>query len=182
VLVAATVAADDRGVSVLRPVGGVPMLVRAVRCVLDAGVAARVVLDVCAPPAEVLRACAGLPVAVSHAVRAHTGQRSGGPHGSLWLVHDARRPLTPPSLVAAVVDAVVGGQDAAVPALPLTDTVKLVDGNGLVCGSPDREGLRVVQSPRVWRTESAVAHLVSGDPLAFAVRTEWDLELAELLS
>ncbi len=56
--VAATVAADDRGVSVLRPVGGVPMVVRAVRCVLDAGVATHVVLDVPAPAADVLAACA----------------------------------------------------------------------------------------------------------------------------
>ena len=67
------------------------------------------------------------------------------------------------------------------PALPLTDTVKLVDADGLVLGSPDRDGLRVVQSPWVGRAESSVAHLVPGDPLAFAVRTEWDLELAELL-
>jgi len=51
VRVAATVAADDRGVSVLRPVGGVPMVVRAVRCVLDAGVATHVILDVPAPAA-----------------------------------------------------------------------------------------------------------------------------------
>ena len=62
--VAATVAADDRGVSVLRPVGGVPMVVRAVRCVLDAGVATYVILDVPAPAAELRAACAGLPVRV----------------------------------------------------------------------------------------------------------------------
>ena len=179
--VAATVAADDRGVSVLRPVGGVPMVVYAVRCLLDAGVATCVVLDVCAPPDDVLRACAGLPVRLRHAGEAHTGQRSTAAEGTLRLVHDARRPLTPPSLVTAVVDAVLGGQDAAVPALPLTDTVKLVDADGLVLGSPDRDGLRVVQSPWVGRAESAVAHLVPGDPRAFAVRTEWELELAELL-
>ena len=69
------------------------------------------------------------------------------------------------------------------PALPLTDTVKRVDDDGFVRGSPDREGLRVVQSPWVGRpgTTAAVAHLVPGDPLAFAVRTAWELELAEHL-
>jgi 2-C-methyl-D-erythritol 4-phosphate cytidylyltransferase len=180
VRVAATVAADDRGVSVLRPVGGVPMLVRAVRCLLDAGVAHCIEVDVCAPPDEVLRACAGLPVQLG-AVRAHNAQRTTTLDGSLRLVHDARRPLTPPSLVTAVVDAVLGGQDAAVAALPLTDTVKLVDAEGLVLGSPHRDGLRVVQSPWAGRAGSAVAHLVPGDPRAFAVRTEWELELAELL-
>jgi len=157
------------------------MLVSAVRCVLDAGVATRVVVDVCAPPEDVLRACAGLPVRLRRAVGAHTGQRPTAANGTLRLVHDARRPLTPPSLVTAVVDAVLGGQDAAVPALPLTDTVKRVDEDGLVVGSPDRDRLRVVQSPWVGRAGSVVAQLVPGDPRAFAVRTEWDLELAELL-
>jgi len=178
VRVAATVAADARGVSVLRAVGGVPMVVRAVRCVLDSGVATCVVLDVPAPAADVLTACAGLPVELR---RAHIDQRAAERNGSLLLVHDARRPLTPPALVAAVVAAVVDGQDAAVPALPLTDTVKRVDADGFVRGTPDREGLRVVQSPWVGRPGATVAHLVPGDPLAFAVRTEWDLELAEHL-
>jgi len=177
--VAALVAADDRGVSVLRPVGGAPMLVRAVRCVLDAGVAAYVVLDVPAPAADVLAACAGLPVRLR---RAHVDQRAADENGSLLLLrHDARRPLTPPALVAAVAAAVHGGRDAAVPALPLTDTVKRVDAEGFVRDSPDREGLRVVQSPWMGRPGATVAHLVPGDPLAFSVRTEWDLELAEHL-
>ena len=175
--VAATVAADDRGVSVLRPVGGVPMVVRAVRCVLDAGVAEYVVLDVPAPAADVLAACAELPVRL----KAHADQRAVHENGSLLLRHDARRPLTPPALVAAVAAAVHGGQDAAVPALPLTDTVKRVDAGGFVRESPDREGLRVVQSPWMGRPGATTAYLVPGDPLAFAVRTEWDLELAEHL-
>jgi 2-C-methyl-D-erythritol 4-phosphate cytidylyltransferase len=178
VRVAATVAADDRGVSVLRPVGGVPMVVLAVRCVLDAGVATHVILDVPAPAAQLRAACAGLPVELRGT---HIDQRAVDGNGALLLRHDARRPLTPPALVAAVAAAVRSGQDAAVPALPLTDTVKRVDAEGFVRGSPDRDGLRVVQSPWMGRPGATVAHLVVGDPLAFAVRTEWDLELAEQL-
>ena len=83
--------------------------------------------------------------------------------------------------MAAVAEAVLAGQDAAVPALPLTDTVKRVDAEGFVRGSPDRDGLRVVQAPWMGRPGVTVAYLVPGDPLAFAVRTEWDLELAEQL-
>ena len=176
--VAATVAADERGVSVLRPVGGVPMVVRAVRCVLDSGIAAHVILDVPAPAAQLRAVCVGLPVELRGT---HIDQRAINGNGALLLRHDARRPLTPPALVAAVAAAVRSGQDAAVPALPLTDTVKRVDGDGFVRGTPDREGLRVVQSPWVGRTGATVARLVPGSPLAFAVRTEWDLELAEHL-
>ena len=176
--VAATVAADDRGVSVLRPVGGVPMVVRAVRCLLDAGVATHVTLDVPAPAAQLRAACAGLPVELRGT---HIDQRAVDGNGALLLRHDARRPLTPPALVAAVAAAVRSGQDAAVPALPLTDTVKRVDAEGFVRDSPDRDGLRVVQSPWMGRPGATVAHLVVGDPLAFAVRTEWDLELAAQL-
>jgi 2-C-methyl-D-erythritol 4-phosphate cytidylyltransferase len=157
------------------------MVVRAVRCVLEAGVATQVVVDVCAPTADLLRACAGLPVQLRQTVGAHSGKRTPATDGSLQLVHDARRPLTPPGLVTAVVNAVLHGHDAAVPALPLTDTVKVVDGEGFVRGSPDRGGLRVVQSPRAWRPDAAAAHLVPGDPRAFAVHTEWDLDLAEQL-
>jgi 2-C-methyl-D-erythritol 4-phosphate cytidylyltransferase len=131
-----------------------------------------------APTADVLAACAGLPVRLR---RAHVDQRAVHENGSLLLRHDARRPLTPPGLVAAVAAAVQGGHDAAVPALPLSDTVKRVDAEGFVRDSPDREGLRVVQSPWMGRPGATVAHLVPGDPLAFAVRTEWDLELAEHL-
>ena len=154
------------------------MVVRAVRCVLDSGVAAHVILDVPAPAAQLRAACAGLPVTLRGA---HIDQRASDGNGSFLLRHDARRPLTPPGLVAAVAAAVRAGQDAAVPALPLTDTVKRVDADGFVRGSPDREGLRVVQSPWMGRPGATVAHLVPGDPLAFAVHTEWDLELAEQL-
>ena len=137
------------------------MVVRAVRCVLDAGVATHVILDVPAPAAELRAACAGLPVELR---RAHVDQRAAHGNGSLLLRHDARRPLTPAALVAAVAAAVLGGQDAAVPALPLTDTVKRVDAEGFVRGSPDRQGLRVVQSPWMGRPGATVAHLVAGRP------------------
>lgn len=157
------------------------MVVRAVRCLLDAGVTTQVMIDVRAPTSELLRACTGLPVQLRQPVGAHIGKRMPSADGSIRLVHDARRPLTPPGLVNAVVDAVLSGYDAAVPALALTDTVKLVDGQGLVRGSPDRGGLRVVQSPRAWRVDTGIAHVVPGDPRAFAVHTEWDLELAEQL-
>ncbi len=175
------------------------MLVRAVRAVLDAGVAERVTLDVPEPDAAVLGACTGLPVDLARrrpvgAGGTHRYQRAtsgddsvtlSDPLPPVLLVHDARRPLTPQALVAAVVAAVEAGHDAAVPVLPLTDTVKSVDADGRVRGTPDRTGLRVVQAPRAWRAgaaEPAVTHAVAGDPHALCVRTEWDVQVAELLA
>ena len=44
------------------------------------------------------------------------------------VVHDAARPFASRDLFAAVVKAVRGGADAAVPALRVSDTIKQVDG------------------------------------------------------
>ena len=66
------------------------------------------------------------------------------------VVHDAARPLASPMLFAAVIDAVRAGADAAVPAVPVTDTVKRVEGDRVVETVP-REGLVVVQTPQAFR-------------------------------
>jgi 2-C-methyl-D-erythritol 4-phosphate cytidylyltransferase len=118
------------------------------------------------------------------------------------LLHDACRPLAPGELAAAVVEAVRGGHGMVVPALPLTDTVKSVDDRGAVTGTPDRATLRVLQAPIALRARLLPAgacanpltairrhteaggdvHTVTGHPAAFAVRSAWDLELAELIA
>lgn len=117
------------------------------------------------------------------------------------LVHDAARPLTPPTLIARVVEALQAGNTAVVPALPLADTIKAVDANGVVLGTPERAGLRAVQTPQGFTTEvlkraygrtglftddaSMVESLggqvqtVAGDPMAFKITTPMDLVLAE---
>ena len=65
-------------------------------------------------------------------------------------VHDAARPLAPLELWHAVIDAVRAGADAAIPAVPLTDTVKEVgDGGHLV--TLDRSRLVAVQTPQAFR-------------------------------
>jgi 2-C-methyl-D-erythritol 4-phosphate cytidylyltransferase len=124
------------------------------------------------------------------------------------LVHDAARALTPPGLVVRVVEALRAGHSAVVPALPLSDTVKAVDANGVVLGTPERAGLRAVQTPQGFATElllrayqraadltgsdftddaSLVEHIggqvqvVEGDPLAFKITTRWDVLLAEAI-
>lgn len=69
------------------------------------------------------------------------------------VVHDAARPLAPVELFEAVVAAVRDGADAAVPGLPVTDTVKEVDGS-LVVATLDRSRLVLVQTPQAFRLTS----------------------------
>lgn len=120
------------------------------------------------------------------------------------LVHDAARPLTPPDLIVRVVEALRDGHRAVVPALPVPDTIKAVDANGVVLGTPERAGLRAVQTPQGFAADlllrayqqagaaaqftddaSMVEHIggpvqtVDGDPLAFKITTRLDAMLAE---
>lgn len=62
------------------------------------------------------------------------------------LVHDAARALTPPSVIDAVAAAVTA-QAAALPVLPVVDTLKRVDG-GVVTGTVDRSELAAAQTPQ----------------------------------
>lgn len=64
------------------------------------------------------------------------------------LVHDAARPLVPPDVVAAVVQAVQAGHPAVIPALPVVDTIKSVDDSEHVAATIDRSRLRAVQTPQ----------------------------------
>ena len=61
------------------------------------------------------------------------------------VVHDAARPLASSGLFAAVIGAVRDGADAALPAVPVTDTIRHRDGR-LV----DRDELVAVQTPQAF--------------------------------
>ena len=65
------------------------------------------------------------------------------------LVHDAARPLLEDAVVERVVTALNEGWDGAVPALPVADTVKLVEDDRVVETLP-RDQLRVVQTPQAF--------------------------------
>jgi 2-C-methyl-D-erythritol 4-phosphate cytidylyltransferase len=69
------------------------------------------------------------------------------------LVHDAARPLVGEEVVERVVTALGNGWDGAIPALPLADTVKRVEGE-LVVETPDRSNLVAVQTPQAFVAES----------------------------
>lgn len=118
------------------------------------------------------------------------------------LVHDGARPLMPQELITAGLEA-ARETGAAVPVVPLVDTVKEVEG-GLVVRTLDRSRLAAVQTPQVFRYDllqeahrrfgvevtddaamlEALGHPVRtfpGSPRNLKVTTSLDLALARAL-
>ncbi len=69
-------------------------------------------------------------------------------HANVIVVHDASRPLASIELWRAVIAAVAGGHDSAVPAIPVTDTLREVGG-----ATVDRSRFLAVQTPQAFRSE-----------------------------
>lgn len=65
------------------------------------------------------------------------------------VIHDAARPFASPQLFAAVVAAVTGGADGAIPAIAISDTVKRVR-DGVVESTIARDELVTVQTPQAF--------------------------------
>jgi len=72
------------------------------------------------------------------------------PDADVVVVHDAARPLASRALYAQVIGAVRAGADAAVPGLPVSDTVKRVRDDHVV-ETVARDDLVVVQTPQAFR-------------------------------
>jgi 2-C-methyl-D-erythritol 4-phosphate cytidylyltransferase/2-C-methyl-D-erythritol 2,4-cyclodiphosphate synthase len=66
------------------------------------------------------------------------------------LIHDAARPFVTPAVISRAIDA-AGRTGAAVPAIPVTDTVKQVSDTGDVEATPERARLRIAQTPQAFR-------------------------------
>ncbi len=71
------------------------------------------------------------------------------------LIHDGARPFVSGSLVDRVIGALADA-DGAIPALPVTDTLKRGDGN-VITGTVDRSGLYRAQTPQGFRFASLLA-------------------------
>lgn len=174
--------------------------------------------------AEELLEQAGLLDAAATGVPVHLAHGGGERADSVWaglrtisageavvLIHDAARALTPPGMIARVARRVLEGASAVVPVLPVADTIKQVDADGVVVGTPDRAGLRAVQTPQGFLLSSLRAAneayfasadpgfvatddaslmewhgvpvvTVQGDPMAFKVTTPIDMTLARTIT
>jgi 2-C-methyl-D-erythritol 4-phosphate cytidylyltransferase/2-C-methyl-D-erythritol 2,4-cyclodiphosphate synthase len=146
-------------------VGGRPLLERAVRALRERPAVAGVVVVLPAdllegPDADRVRGWPGVTAVVAGGPARSDSVRRGLrvvpplPH---VLVHDAARPLAGPDLVERVIEATrIHG--AAVPCVPIPDTVKRVDSEGRVEATVDRSTLRAAQTPqgarRDWLVEA----------------------------
>jgi 2-C-methyl-D-erythritol 4-phosphate cytidylyltransferase len=172
--VGAIVAAGGRGErfgaatpKALVMLGGEPLVVHACRALRAAGITEVVV----AAPADRVAAVGGLVpfarVVAGGATRTASVRRALAELSAavdIVLVHDAARPLAPPSLVDRVVAAIEAGADAVVPVVAVTATVKQVDEAGVVVATVDRSMLRAVQTPQGFRRDVLVAaHEAAGD-------------------
>ncbi|SFW61823.1 MULTISPECIES: 2-C-methyl-D-erythritol 4-phosphate cytidylyltransferase [Desulfovibrio] len=68
------------------------------------------------------------------------------------LIHDAARPFVSPALIRKICASLESGVPGAIPALPVTDTIKTVS-HDLVTGTLPRHTLRAVQTPQGFRLE-----------------------------
>jgi len=66
------------------------------------------------------------------------------------LIHDAARPFANDALIARAIEAATT-TGAAVPVIPVTDTIKQVDAGGHVDATPERAKLRIAQTPQAFR-------------------------------
>jgi 2-C-methyl-D-erythritol 4-phosphate cytidylyltransferase len=148
----------------LLPVGGEPVIARALRALDRAGALGCIVVSAHASVLEAVRSlAAGLGLAAD--LRFTEGGRERQdtvarglealPDGvDVVLVHDAARPFASPDLIRRVLDAArVHG--AAVPALPARNTVKR-GGGGWVEATLDRSRLYEAQTPQGFRRDVLV--------------------------
>ena len=128
---------------------------------------------------------------------------AAAPDAAWYLVHDGARPFATPALAARVL-AAARLRGAAVPGVPVPDTLKRVDAEGRVLDTVDRAPLRAIQTPQAFRGQllrdahervvddvtddaamverlGASVFVVGGDELNRKITTLPDLEWARAL-
>ena len=74
-----------------------------------------------------------------------------------WVsVHDAARPLVTPDMMARLVAAIVDGAEGAIPVVPVTDSLRLLEPDGS-SRAVDRSLYRAVQTPQLFDGQALIA-------------------------
>ena len=76
----------------------------------------------------------------------YRGLKAFDPPPELVLIHDGDRPFVTGAVISAVLAAAPGG--GAISAVAVKDTVKRVDGEGVITDTPRRRELRLAQTPQ----------------------------------
>lgn len=214
VIVAAGSATRMGGIDkVMADLGGEPMIVRTVRAFQNCDAIASIVIvtreDLIRPISDLCRDMKKVAAVVaggkSRQESVHLGLNALPKGTKLAAVHDGARPLVSWQVIDRVVRA-ANTYGAAAPAIPVKDTIKVVEGR-LVKETPDRSSLMAVQTPQVFDFDllrgalkkaeedgaqvtddcSAVERtgmrikIVEGDERNLKVTTPMDLKIAELL-
>lgn len=190
--------------------GGAPLIAASLRTL--AGVEELDALVVVAPAAhhaELYRlgTSAGRQVVCAEGgARRRDSVRAGveaAPGAAWYLVHDGARPLASAQLARRVLEA-VRTRGAVVPGLAVADTIKRVDGLGVVQETLPRAELRAIQTPQAFAGDllrrahdlddvdatddagmverlGAPVHVVDGEPANLKVTTPDDLERVRAL-
>jgi len=128
---------------------------------------------------------------------------AAAPDAAWYLIHDGARPMVTQELADRVL-AGARNHGAAVPGVPVSDTLKRVDDDGRVLATVDRASVRAIQTPQAFagdllrRAHAAVTDdvtddaamvealgepvfIVEGDPANLKVTRPVDLDLARSL-
>jgi 2-C-methyl-D-erythritol 4-phosphate cytidylyltransferase len=100
------------------------------------------------------------------------------PETTFVAVHDAARPCVTPELIDAVFDA-AREHGAALPGLPVSDTMKRVHPDGTVGETVPRAGIYTVQTPQVFRREILIRAYANRSRVGGAITD--DAQLVEAL-
>lgn len=214
VIVAAGSASRMGGIDkVMAPLGGEPMIARTVCAFQDCDAVKKIVVvtreDLILP---ITSLCSGMDKVKavvaggsSRQESVHLGLNALSGEVQLVAVHDGARPLATWQLIDRVIRA-ANTYGAAAPAIPVKDTIKVVQG-GVVKQTPDRATLFAVQTPQVFDFDllrgalkkveqeqlqvtddcSAVEQMgmrvkiVEGDERNLKVTTPMDLKIAQML-
>ena len=214
VIVAAGTASRMGGIDkILAPLGGKPVIAHTVEAFQKSDVIWEIVVvtreELVGPIKEI---CKDFPKVKAVIVGGNTRQDSVAlglealsKDLDLAAIHDGARPLISLEVIDRAVRA-ANSYGAAAPAVPVKDTVKMVEG-GLAVSTPDRSKLRAVQTPQVFGKELiraalykvqkektsvtddcvAVEHLgvkvkmVEGDERNIKITTPMDLIVAQML-
>ena len=214
VIVAAGTASRMGGIDkVMAPIKGEPMILRTVRNFQNCDVISEIVIvtrpDLIVPITNLCKNMGKVTAVVaggnSRQESVNLGLNALGDKVKLAAVHDGARPLITWQVIDRVVRA-ANTYGAAAPAVPVKDTIKVVEGY-VGKNTPDRATLRAVQTPQVFDYDmlrgalkkaeldgaqvtddcSAVERIgltgkiVEGDERNIKVTTPMDLKIAEML-